>query len=361
MKAAGLASAHAGALKAESLPIEKQVEIEREKVRAKASAWQQKFGYLSKEYEKLERKLDTVLELSKKTPQIINIKPKLPSGGSESVAVIVASDWHTEEDVRPEDVGGVNEFNLNIAKERSITMFQGGHRLWEICNRDTRISTIILALLGDFITNTIHEDAAESNNLLPADAIWFAQNLIYNGILFLLKETDVEKIIIPCHSGNHGRMTKKPRHGSVEAGNSLERYMYHNLQAQFKDEPRVKFLIAEGYHSYLNLFGTYPIRFHHGHSIRYWGGVGGLTIPVNKAINEWNKNRHVKLDVFGHFHQHMDGGNFIANGSLVGYNAFAVSIKAAYEKPMQSFFLINKKFNEKSIVAPIFVSESHGG
>ena len=356
-----MAPAHTGKPKAEDLPIDKQVEIEREKVRAKSEGWQHKFGFLSKEYEKQERKLDAVLELKKKTPQTMDIKPKLPSGGSESVAVIVASDWHTEEDVRPDDVGGVNEFNLDIAKERALTMFQGGQRLWEICNKDTRIATIVLALLGDYITNTIHEDAQESNHLLPADAIWFAQNLIYNGIKFLLKETDVAELVIPCHSGNHGRMTKKPRHGSVEAGNSLERYMYHNLQAQLKDEPRVRFLIAEGYHSYLNLFGTYPIRFHHGHAIRYWGGVGGLTIPVNKAINEWNKNRHVKLDVFGHFHQHMDGGNFIANGSLVGYNAFAVAIKAAYEKPMQSFFLVNKKFNEKTIMAPIFVSDGHGG
>jgi hypothetical protein len=339
------------------IPIEKQVEIEREKVRSKSEAWQHKFGYLSKEYEALERKLQTVLELATKTPQKIDIQPKLPSGTSESAAIIVASDWHTEERVLPDDVGGANKFDLDIAKERAVRLFQGGHRLWEICNRDTRIATIVLALLGDFITNTLHEDAQESNHLLPADAIWYAQNLIYNGVKFLLKETDVEEIIVPCHVGNHGRMTKKQRHGRVEAGNSLEHYMYRNLQAQLVNEPRVRFLIAEGYHSYLNLFGSYPIRFHHGHSIQYHGGVGGITIPVNKAINEWNKNQHVKLDCFGHFHQYMDGGNFIANGSLVGYNAYAVSIKAAYERPQQAFFLVNKKYNAKTITAPIFLTD----
>jgi hypothetical protein len=62
------------------------------------------------------------------------------------------------------------------------------------------------------------------------------------------------------------------------------------------------------------------VRFHHGHSIRYAGGVGGIYIPTNKAIAQWNKGRHADLDVFGHFHQLRDGGNFICNGSLIGYN-----------------------------------------
>lgn len=229
--------------------------------------------------------------------------------------------------------------------------------MWEITNRDTRVATIVLALLGDFITSTHHEDAQETNNLLPADAIIFAQDLIVSGIKFLLKETDANEIIIVCHSGNHGRMTKKQRNGKAEAGNSLERYMYHNLQRYFENETRIRFQVSEGYHSYLNLFGSYPIRFHHGHAIQYHGGVGGITIPVNKAINEWNKNRHVKLDVFGHFHTYMDGGNFVANGSLIGYNAYAVAIKAPKERPQQAFFLVNKKYNEKSISAPIFLTD----
>ena len=273
---------------------------------------------------------------------------------------MVGSDWHAEESVTLEDTGGANSHDLDGCTAKAVRFFQGGQRLWEITNRDTRVATLVLAMLGDFINNTIHEDAQETNNLLPADAIVFAQDLIISGIQFLLKETDVEEIIIVCHSGNHGRMTHKQRNGKAEAGNSLERYMYHNLRRFFEKESRVRFQIGEGYHSFLNLFGTYPIRFHHGHSIRYHGGVGGITIPVNKAINEWNKNkdhRDTKLDVFGHFHQYIDGGNFIGNGSLIGYNAYAVSIKAPYERPQQSFFLINKKYNAKTISCPIFLTD----
>jgi len=83
--------------------------------------------------------------------------------------------------------------------------------------------------------------------------------------------------------------------------------------------------------------------------------VGGIYIPTNKAIAQWNKGVRADLDVFGHFHQFIDAGNFVANGSLIGYNAYALRIKADYEPPKQAFFLVNKRFNSKSIVTPIFV------
>jgi hypothetical protein len=44
------------------------------------------------------------------------------------------------------------------------------------------------------------------------------------------------------------------------------------------------------------------------------------------------------------------------NGSLVGYNAFALSIKAGFEPPKQAFFLIDKSVG-KTVVTPIILSE----
>jgi len=38
-----------------------------------------------------------------------------------------------------------------------------------------------------------------------------------------------------------------------------------------------------------------------------------------------------------------DGGTFISNGSLIGWNAYAIKIKADFEKPKQAFFLVDKK------------------
>lgn len=335
---------------------DKQVELEIEKVKDRKSNLKNNYDAAVRRAEKAEEVLGVLQDLRSKTSQNLTIVPKVSSGTSESVAVMCASDWHTEENVNGGDVGYLNEFNLDVADKRITKFFQGQVRLADIMRKDTNILTTVLFLGGDFITNTIHEDAAESNNLLPADAIWWAQERILAGIHFVLDNMPKNgELIIVCHGGNHGRMTKKQRH-STELGNSLEQLMYRELKLILANEPRIKWQLAEGYHTFLQLFdGAYTIRFHHGHNISYGGGIGGITIPVNKAIAGWNQGHSVDLDVFGHFHQYIDAGNFVANGSLIGYNAYAVAIKAAFEKPTQAFFLVNRKWNSKTMATPIFV------
>ena len=64
--------------------------------------------------------------------------------------------------------------------------------------------------------------------------------------------------------------------------------------------------------------------------------------------------KHADLTVFGHFHQSVSHKDFVCNGSLIGYNAYAERIKAEYEAPQQSFFLIDREHG-KTIEAPIFL------
>jgi hypothetical protein len=275
-----------------------------------------------------------------------DIVPSVGQRGNEGTAVIVASDWHAEEKVLPGQVNGLNEYSLDICTRRATKFFQASLNLVQLLEERLAIPNIILALLGDFITNNIHgEDNAETNALQPMHAITFAMNLLISGIDFLLANTTAT-FVVPCHSGNHARTTQKTRFAS-ENGHSLEYLMYLTLAAHYRHEPRITFLIAEGMHSYVDVYkgepGATTIRFHHGHAVKYGGGVGGIYIPVNKAIAQWSKARHADLDVFGHFHQMRDGGAFLCNGSLIGYNSFALSIKADFEMPRQLLFLIDRK------------------
>lgn len=311
-----------------------------------------KYRNLLRELAKKDRELAAAMEI-KGGVETFHIRPEKRSASSEATLFMVASDWHVAESVLKGQVNGLNEYNLEIAEERAKTFFVRGHKLLRIFKKDVAIKNVVLPLLGDFISNSIHDELMESNLLLPIDETIFAQKLIASGIEFLLEDKAIKNIVIPCHSGNHARTTKD-RRIATERGNSLEYFMYHSLKLHFKNEPRVQFLVAEGYHSYLDVFG-YTVRFHHGHNISYGGGVGGITISVNKAIAQWDKIKKADLDVFGHFHQFMDGGKFISNGSLIGYNAYALSIKASYEPPKQAMFLIDKK-RGKTIVAPILFS-----
>mgnify|MGYP003149422661 CR=1 FL=1 len=319
------------------------------RARSEGNITKKKYKEALLENDRLRAEKEAILRVQQ-TPQSIQFT-KQQNGGSDATAFIIASDWHIEETVRPSDVSGLNKYNLEISDARAKKFFSSSLKLLEITQKESRVNQVVLALLGDFISGHIHLELLENNALLPGDAIWRVQNYLMSGINFLLDNSKIELTVI-CHGGNHGRMTKMTHH-ATEQGNSLEVYMYNNIALHFKGNKRINFIIAEGYHTYVDVY-DYKVRLHHGHAIRYGGGVGGIFIPVNKAIAQWNKGRRVDLDVFGHFHQFKDGGNFICNGSLIGYNAFALSIKADYEKPKQAFFLIDKK-RGKSIVAPIWL------
>lgn len=183
----------------------------------------------------------------------------------------------------------------------------------------------------------------------PTRAILIAQEYIASGIKYLLENSKYDMTIV-CTCGNHARITKKVHWGN-EQENSLEYLMYTNLRQQFKGEKRITFVISESYHCYLQVYDK-TIRFHHGHTIRYMGGIGGITVPVNNKIMRWSKNPiKVDLDCFGHFHQLVDGGQFICNGSMIGYSNMG-ALFGGFERPQQSLFLIDK-VRGKTVHIPI--------
>lgn len=320
--------------------------------RADATTLKKRYDEAMRTIETLQRSLDAkgALENVRDT---FTIEPRRASKTGEGTVVSVASDWHIEELVGAE-VGGLNRYTPEIAKARATTFFQATHRLTRLLQQDLTIQQMVLPLLGDFITNDIHDGAeVEMNALQPTMALSRAMGFIVSGIEFLLANTACT-LVIPCHSGNHARTTKKTRF-SAENGHSLEYLMYLHLATHFRHEKRITFVIPEGYHSYLQVYDQ-TLRFHHGHAVKYGGGVGGLYIPVNKKIAQWNKGKHVSLDVFGHFHQLRDGGNFICNGSLIGYNGFALSIGADFEPPKQALFLLDKKRGRTAMWPILFSS-----
>jgi len=331
--------------------IPEQVKIDRQKQNQKSEEklTKKKVDYLLEENERLQKELNASIQIGEGISPL-KFELKLSKNDSEATAVVLASDFHLEETVRPETVNGLNKYNLNIAERRVEQFFQNTLKLVKKEQNATKIDTLVLALLGDFISGNIHEELLENCSLRPIEAIVFAENLLIAGINHLLDNSDL-KLIIPCHVGNHTRITKKI-HISTEKGNSLETFMYHHMLNHFKGNDRVTFMVADGYLSYLRIY-DYTICFHHGHAVKYGGGVGGLTIPVRKAISQWQKLKNADLHCFGHFHQFFDGGNFICNGSLIGFSPFATMIKGDYEVPKQAFFLIDKKRGTKTVVCPI--------
>lgn len=294
--------------------------------------------------------------LAQTAEQIPTICPRERlSGLAEATPLVLASDWHIEHEVRPEQVAGRNRYNLEIATRRMERFFEATR--WATNHqRDVfKIRDMILWLGGDFIQNYLHEDDNESNLLSPTEAILFAQTEIAKGIEFLLEDGELEQLVIPCNDGNHGRLTKKMR-SSTRIENSLESFLYAQLALHFRNEKRVKFVLPTSQFTFLDDVYGHTIRFLHGDVFKYGGGVGGITVPMLRAQARWESVKHASLTCLGHWHQRICLPNLMVNGSLIGYDPYAMGGGFPFEPPVQSMRMLDsKRFGSSDI--PLWVAE----
>lgn len=268
----------------------------------------------------------------------------------ECVAVAVASDWHIEERVLPEEVRGLNDYHLPEARARAARFFRA--IAWKIAHLQAagqggeavRLRRLFLAFLGDIITGEIHEELAETNELTALQATNEAIAIVTTGVEYLLEACELpEGIDLHMGWGNHGRLTKKSR---------IKRQRHHNLEwlmgtqvaKHFEGNPRVRVAVAKAPVEYAEVMG-WRVRLMHGDNIRYGGGIGGLTIPVSKKVLRMDQDLPADLTIMGHFHTltHLGQPHVIVNGSLIGPSEYSQWIGAAPEPPAQAFFCLDRE------------------
>lgn len=332
--------------------FERHLEVARD---ADNSRLRDELSTLRKKYDSALKQLDASRQRNDRLTALSGvgtkkISRKRPAGDRpEATAVLVLSDWHCEERVDPATCRNLNEYTLDIADRRIAQLVQKASMLIEHEKSLTGIRRIVVAALGDFITGHIHDDLVEVTQLAPLAAKrWAGKRL--NGVIDAMSE--IAPVLVATASGNHGRSTKFPRM-ATENDHSFEQDLYLTMAAEER-RANVEWQVGEGYLNNINLDG-FIVRAHHGHAIRFGGGVGGLTIPANKAISNWNQAQRADLDIFGHWHCFSWlPYRFVANGCLIGHNAFADRIKAEYQPPSQSLIIIDHEHGRVTKVLPIF-------
>lgn len=305
---------------------------------------------LTVEIELVSEQLTAALEMGREfSPKPIPSPPK--GAPAEATAIVLASDWHVGARIEPKVVNGLNKFNPDVARQRSAAFFHGIVRLARKERQNIKVPHLVLWIGGDLLSNVIHPELAESNYMSPTQELVFAQELFSDGLKFLADHGGFKSITIPCSTGNHGRTTEKIR-VSTEYRNSYEHLLYWQLAAKFKD-PLYNWIIEDSYYTYFKIYGR-THRFSHGHFVRYQGGVGGLTVPLLKSIKRANDQKRADHDHLGHFHQLTRHGQFTVNGSLCGFDAYALSIGANPERPQQALDLVDSK-RGFTISAPIIL------
>lgn len=299
----------------------------------------------------LRRALSDLTRLAAVKPSKLKIRPRTQKerrlGRQRAIPVLLLSDLHLEEEVLPERVGGLNEFNLEIANTRMDNLM----RRWvdRIDDLSTRslVNEAVVWLGGDLISNVLHEESFEINLLSPIQALEFAFEKITGGIRYILENTQLERILLPTNHGNHGRINTHTKSKiAAEAVNNHEWGLYIRLAKHYANEPRIIFKIADGYLNWLQL-GSASLRFHHGHLIR---GSGGQRLPaaLMRHVQRWDLESPpggllpavADVTCSGHFHQWLIGPGIVGNGSLIGHNAFGIWIGAPAREPCQASFVV---------------------
>lgn len=291
----------------------------------------------------LEDRIDTLEALKVKPQKLAPLRP-VPrrSGKLPACHVALASDWHTCEHVSAKHTAGKNRHDQSIGEERAWRWADGMIKMAKNDMRTCDIKTVVIWLGGDFLVNdSLHYKSERSCDLSPADEARFIRNLLASILTHIRSSLDVDRIVIPTSWGNHDRSTPKMLAGLASDYSHIQP-VYRDLQDWFSKEKSMEFRISESEWCELNAHG-YPLLFHHGHSIRYGGGVGGLAVPLLRHVGRLRSDYSFRTLSVGHFHQRgiYQGGAAFSNGSLVGANGYSIALGLPSEPPSQVSFLID--------------------
>lgn len=261
------------------------------------------------------------------------------------VPTLFVSDLHGGEVVDPKQIGGVNKFNTEIFHQRMERLVERTIRLLSILSPKMDYPGIVVPFGGDMITGNIHDELTATNEMNSMPSVLDVFEVLKRLILTLL--TKLDRIFIPCVTGNHGRDTRKiwakDRHHT-----SFDWLIYCFLAKAFADNDRVTFLIPDGSDAYYKIY-DHRYTLTHGDQFRGGDGVIGPLGPIIRGDHrKRSRNAQINLDydtlIMGHFHQHMQLTRLIVNGSVKGYDEYAYRENFPFEQPQQALWLTHPRY-----------------
>ena len=257
--------------------------------------------------------------------QYARIKPKekLPlKPGHSEIAAAAWSDWHLSECVRNEDSNGVNAYDSIIAANRVWELVQTQKQLFTIHKSLYNFDYIWIAILGDMINGSIHEELRLTNDLSDPAATILCARLLKLALLEI-RQLGVP-IRVDCVVGNHPRMTAKMP-TKMQAQTSYDWLIYEMLADFFKDDKLVKINVHT---SQLAIVEHYGWRYVVEHGIEWKNGAEESMEDRIRAVFDDPVYRQAtglegaSLDqvLIGNLHKPAFLERTIKNGSLTGQN-----------------------------------------
>lgn len=312
-----------------------------------AAFWKRKAVKLSSQVGELEHLTERLAGV-REVPFQIPAYALQPSGPrAQSVVGCYWSDVHMGEKIAADEIGGINEFDSGICRQRLRRYISAACNVGSRWAADTDCVGAYFGLGGDLISGDIHEELRMTNDLTAHEQVQAMVEETIRAILHL-KEA-FGRVHVTCVPGNHGRNTHKST-AKLYSRLSYDMMIGAMVQREFQNDPRVTFQLSAAKDQVTPIFGRNVLNTH-GDKMGTGGGQGfaGPFLPIvrgTKKIQAQYASMGTRLDLILHGHYHVSGnpGNVLSNGSVPGYSEYADDLRVVVEPPQQNLFLLHSRW-----------------
>jgi len=272
-----------------------------------------------------------------------------PATGAPGVPTLFLSDFHYGEVVRPDAVNNLNTFNKKISQLRLRSTVETAIDLCHNHMVNPKYPGIVLALGGDMMSGSIHDELIDTNDGTNIDHVLELFDQLIWTINALADKFG--RVFVPTCYGNHSRMYQQYRNKEA-AHLSFDWLLYNMLEKHFKNsnDNRIQFQISTGFDTYYKIYDTSYL-LTHGDRLGVRGGTGivGMLGPIARGVQKvrseyTNFGKSIDYVIMGHYHQYISIKGAIVNGSLKGYDEYAMSNRFAFEIPKQALWFTHPQY-----------------
>ena len=284
------------------------------------------------------------------------LSPEAPKKSSATLAVML-SDTHFDEVVDPHEMEGLNAYNRDIAVMRLERWGQNVIKLARNYLSGVTYDGVLVILGGDIFTGDIHEELALTNEDTMIGSLLFWSEQIAGAIDLLANEFG--KVHVVSVVGNHGRTTRKPRM-KQRVRTNFDWLVAKMVERHFSKDKRVTFNIPESADALVEVY-SHGHLVTHGDQVSGGSGWGGIYAPImrlraRKESRYLTTGKSFQTMWLGHWHQYISTPKMIVNGSMKGYDEYAMLMGFSCESPQQALALITPEHNI-TIQAPVFCAD----
>lgn len=288
--------------------------------------------------QELEAKIDLLTAIDGVTVQPSRwAQPSRSGGQATGVANLLLSDLHLDEVVSPEQVNGRNAYNREIAALRLKATVERTIRLTRDYVTGVKCDGIQVWWGGDTVSGNIHDELRKTNAGQDViDTIDYWSDPIASALSTLADHFGHVHVVAIV--GNHGRSTKKPEAKNA-VRSSFDWLFARSVYRSLKADERITWNIPESVNVREKVLGTTYL-FEHGDNFQGGDQIAGAIRPAMMGYyRRQAEGDPFDLLVLGHFHTYAAIPQAIINGSLIGYNEYALRKGLRFAPPQQAFWI----------------------